>query len=128
MRAMDLAIWGTAWTVLTPPWVRGEVVGGQTGERELTASTLSSMRSTSQATGAVAFSHCGRLPHHHPLTRIHSLISRARSFSLPLSLSPSQPLSLSLRYNGVVRFERRTPSAQSEGGVHGLHSYEKRLY
>lgn len=29
---------------------------------------------------------------------------------------------------GAVRFERRSPSAQLEGGVHGLHSYEKRLY
>ena len=31
-------------------------------------------------------------------------------------------------YAGVVRFERRTVAAQVEGGVHGLHSYEKRLY
>ena len=31
-------------------------------------------------------------------------------------------------WNGRVRFERRTPAAQLEGGVHGLHSYEKRLY
>lgn len=30
--------------------------------------------------------------------------------------------------NGYVRFERRSPSAQLEGGVHGLHSYEKRLF
>ncbi|ODV92250.1 hypothetical protein CANCADRAFT_837 [Tortispora caseinolytica NRRL Y-17796] len=30
--------------------------------------------------------------------------------------------------NGTVRFEPRSASAQLEGGVHGLFSYEKRLY
>ncbi|VDD94142.1 unnamed protein product [Enterobius vermicularis] len=30
--------------------------------------------------------------------------------------------------SGEVRFERRSPNAQLEGGVHSLHSYDKRLY
>jgi IMP dehydrogenase len=29
---------------------------------------------------------------------------------------------------GKVRFELRTTSAQAEGNVHGLHSFEKKLY
>ena len=31
-------------------------------------------------------------------------------------------------YNDRLRFEIRSPAAQAEGGVHGLHSYSKRLY
>merc|ERR1712003_212020 len=31
-------------------------------------------------------------------------------------------------YSHRLRFEIRSPAAQKEGGVHGLHSYQKRLY
>lgn len=31
-------------------------------------------------------------------------------------------------YNHKLRFMKRTPSAQLEGNVHGLFSYEKRLF
>ena len=30
--------------------------------------------------------------------------------------------------DGTVRFELRTVSAQAEGNVHGLHSFDKKLY
>ena len=31
-------------------------------------------------------------------------------------------------YSDKLRFEIRSPAAQKEGGVHGLHSYQKRLF
>jgi IMP dehydrogenase len=31
-------------------------------------------------------------------------------------------------YSSELKFERRSLASQVEGGVHGLHSYEKRLF
>lgn len=31
-------------------------------------------------------------------------------------------------YSGALRLELRSPAAQREGGVHGLHTFEKRLF
>merc|ERR1712003_560190 len=31
-------------------------------------------------------------------------------------------------YAGELRFELRSPAAQREGGVHGLHSFERKLF
>ena len=57
----------------------------------------------------------------------HSLISGLRHACQDVG-SKSLSNVRSMLYSKELKFERRTPSSQLEGGVHGLHSYEKRLY
>ena len=46
---------------------------------------------------------------------------------VPSSKIPFQTIHSSLN-NGGLRFEKRSASARGEGGVHGLHHFEKKLY
>ncbi|XP_010219827.1 PREDICTED: inosine-5'-monophosphate dehydrogenase 2 [Tinamus guttatus] len=67
---------------------------------------------------------------------IHKFIPWERATARPgallpwLLLAPDRASSLprAMMYSGELKFEKRTTSAQVEGGVHGLHSYEKRLF